>query len=49
MEKVHGHIVESGVEARAGFRDRPVLVVAVVSTLLGLVVLGGIWLEFFAH
>jgi hypothetical protein len=49
MQKVHGHIVESGIEARAGHRDRPVLAVAVVSTILAFVVLGGVWLGFFAH
>ena len=34
MHKEAGHIVESPVEARAGFLDRPVLVVLVVSTIL---------------
>jgi hypothetical protein len=35
MEK--GHIVETAVEARAGFLDRPVLAVLVVSTTLAMV------------
>lgn len=30
----HGHTVETAVEARAGFLDRPVLVVLVVSTAI---------------
>ena len=34
MRKVDGQIVETPVEARAGFLDRPVLVVLVVSVLL---------------
>jgi hypothetical protein len=38
MHKEGGHIVESAVEARAGFLDRPILVVLVVSTIL---VIGG--------
>jgi hypothetical protein len=49
MEKVQGHTVETGVEARAGFRDRPVLVITAVSTVLAFIVLGGLWLGFFAH
>ena len=32
MRKENGHIVETAVEARAGFLDRPVLAVLVVST-----------------
>ena len=35
----------TGVEARQGFLDRPVLVVLVVSTCLALVVLGGLLLH----
>ena len=34
MHKESGHIVETPVEARAGFLDRPVLIVLVVSTIL---------------
>jgi hypothetical protein len=41
-------IVETPVEARAGFLDRPVLVVLCVSLALGIVVLGALWFGFFA-
>jgi hypothetical protein len=34
MRTENGHTVETAVEARAGFLDRPVLVVLVVSTAL---------------
>jgi hypothetical protein len=34
MRKEDGHIVETAVEARAGFLDRPVLLVLVASTAL---------------
>jgi hypothetical protein len=34
MRKVDGQVVETPIEARAGFLDRPVLVVLVVSVLL---------------
>jgi len=34
MHREGNHVVESAVEARAGFLDRPVLVVLVVSTCL---------------
>jgi hypothetical protein len=40
-------IVETPVEARAGFLDRPVLVVLCVSLALGIVVLGALWFGFF--
>jgi hypothetical protein len=40
--------VETPVEARAGFLDRPVLVVLCVSLSLGIVVLGALWFGFFA-
>jgi hypothetical protein len=43
MHKESGHIVETAVEARAGFLDRPVLVVLVVSTAL---VIGGFMLVY---
>ena len=39
MHKENGHIVESAVEARAGFLDRPVLLVLVASSILAVVVL----------
>ena len=35
-------------EQRAGFLDRPVLVVLCVSLALGIVVLGALWFGFFA-
>jgi hypothetical protein len=41
-------IAETPVEARAGFLDRPVLVVLCVSLALGIVVLGALWFGFFA-
>jgi hypothetical protein len=34
MRKEDGHIVETAVEARAGFLDRPVLLVLLASTAL---------------
>ena len=34
MHKEGSRVVESPVEARAGFRDRPVLVVLVISSVL---------------
>ena len=37
MRTENGHTVETAVEARAGFLDRPVLVVLVVSTALMMV------------
>ena len=42
MRDVAGHKVETAVEARAGFLDRPVLVVLCVSLALGAVVLGAL-------
>ncbi len=42
MRDERGRKVETGVEARAGFLDR------CVSLALGLVVLGALWLGFFA-
>ena len=44
MHKEAGHQVESAVEARAGFLDRPVLVVLCVSTIVVALMLGGIWI-----
>ena len=48
MRDVAGHKVETAVEARAGFLDRPVLVVLCVSLALAIVVLGALWFGFFA-
>jgi hypothetical protein len=49
MHKEDGHTVESAVEARAGFRDRPVLVVLAVSVLLICVLFGLVYMGFFAR
>ena len=46
MHNEGGHIVETPVEARAGFLDRPVLVVLCMSTALAVAVLALIWLGF---
>ncbi|MGE0751570.1 MAG: hypothetical protein AB7K64_13420 [Variibacter sp.] len=44
MEKqANGKIVESSVEARQGFMDRPVLAILAVSTFLAVVVLAILW------
>jgi hypothetical protein len=40
MHKEGDHIVETPVEARQGFLDRPVLLVLVVSCVLAIVALG---------
>jgi hypothetical protein len=45
MHKEGDHVVETPVEARAGFLDRPVLVVLLVSTAL---VVGGFALGYLA-
>src|ERR1700692_3117317 len=47
MEKQNGRIVESAVEARGGFIGRPVLVVLVVSSLLVIAILGGLYAYYF--
>ena len=47
MRDEAGRKVETAVEARAGFLDRPVLVVLCVSLALGVIVLGALWLGFF--
>ena len=47
MREESGRKVETSVEARAGFLDRPVLIVLGASLALGLVVLGALWLGFF--
>jgi hypothetical protein len=49
MHKEEGRTVETAVEARAGFRDRPVLRVLGYSLVLGAVVLGLLWLWFASH
>ena len=48
-ERLVGQVAKrTAVEARAGFLDRPVLVVLCVSLALGVIVLGALWLGFFA-
>jgi hypothetical protein len=49
MHKEQGHTVETAVEARAGFRDRPVLVVLAASVLLVCVLFGLVYMGFFAR
>jgi hypothetical protein len=48
MREESGRKVETGVEARAGFLDSPVLIVLGVSLALALVVFGALWLGFFS-
>lgn len=38
-----GEVVETGREARQGYRDRPVLMVLAVSLTLAIVILGILW------
>jgi hypothetical protein len=49
MDKEAGHIVETAVEARAGFIDRPTTVVLIVSTTLTIAVFAVIYIGFFAR
>jgi hypothetical protein len=46
MRDAAGRHIETAVEARAGFLDRPVLVVLCASLALGALVLGVLWLGF---
>ena len=48
MHKEGGHIVETPVEARAGFLDRPVAVVLVVSTVLVVALFGVVYFTQFS-
>ena len=48
MHKEGNHIVETPVEARAGFLDRPVAVVLVVSTVLVVALFGVIYITQFS-
>jgi hypothetical protein len=48
MHKEHGRTVESPVEARAGFLDRPVLVVLLASLALVCILFALIYAGFFA-
>jgi hypothetical protein len=47
MHKEAGHIVETPVEARAGFLDRPTLVVLIVSTSLTIGLFALLYIVFF--
>lgn len=49
MRTENGHVVETAVEARAGFLDRPVLVVLAVGTLAGVAMFALVFGGFFAH
>jgi hypothetical protein len=49
MDKEAGHIVETAVEARAGFIDRPTTVVLIVSTTLTIAAFAVIYIGFFAR
>jgi hypothetical protein len=48
MRKENGQIVETSVEARAGFLDRPTLAVLIVSTGLMIALFAVIYIGFFA-
>jgi len=48
MHKEGNHIVETPVEARAGFLDRPVAVVLVVSTILVVALFGVVYFTQFS-
>ena len=47
MQKEGDHVVETAVEARAGFLDRPVLVVLAVGCVLAVGVLSLVFAGFF--
>ena len=49
MRDKSGRKVETAVEARAGFLDRPVLVVLCASLALGVIVLGALWVCAYAE
>jgi len=49
MHKEAGQIVETAVEARAGFLDQPTLVVLIVSTSLTIGLFAMIYIGFFAR
>jgi hypothetical protein len=48
MKREAGHIVETPVEARAGFLDRPVLAVLLASTALVIALFALVYFAFFA-
>ena len=45
MHREAGHQIESAVEARAGFLDRPVLLILVVSTIAATLGMGAVWMS----
>ncbi len=47
MKQEAGHIVETPVEARAGYRDRPVAVVLVASVTLVVLLFGIVYVVYF--
>jgi hypothetical protein len=49
MHREQGHTVETPVEARAGFLDRPVLVVLAISIFLICLFFGLVYLGFFGR
>ena len=49
MQNESGHTVETAVEARAGFLDRPTLVVLIVSTSLMIGVFAALYIGLFAR
>ena len=49
MQKENGQVIETAVEARAGFLDRPTLVVLIVSTSLMIGVFAVLYIGFFAR
>jgi hypothetical protein len=49
MHKEVGHIVETAVEARAGFLDRPTMAVLIVSTVLVVGLFATLYIGFFAR
>jgi hypothetical protein len=49
MQEEAGRIVETPIEARAGFLDRPTLVVLIVSTSLMIGVFAALYIGFFAR
>ena len=49
MHEEAGHIVETPVEARAGFLDRPTLVVLILSTSLMIGAFAALYIGFFAR
>lgn len=48
MHKENGRVVEAAVEARAGFLDRPVLLVLVVGTTAAIIAVAIAYLGIFA-